>query len=219
MDCFIDNIPEKERMKIMRKLLRFSWWNPLEAVWADLNLRIHTVEGEQEYYSRFQKRVRVLIKWCCSISVYLSWSLHNPESPFSALSGLFTFQSCEKNLEVNKFSTIIGDQPSAERPESCLRLPVDDAGTKKGRTENLVLRPAGQFVDYLDIKIGQTENLFKRIDGHRRTCVGEELIWCFAFRSNNCVLLEHLVHLSLTAWGAKRMPYLLESKAQLGTVG
>ncbi|KAJ7080283.1 hypothetical protein C8R43DRAFT_965748 [Mycena crocata] len=121
MDRFIDNVPEKERMKIMRKFsrLRFSWWNPLEAAWAYLNLQPYKVVDGWGY---------VLLR------------------------------------------------------------------ENKSITENLALRPAGEFVDYLDVKIGQTEDLFQRIDDHRRT-------------SKNCVLLERLVHLTLTAWGAKRMPY------------
>ncbi|KAJ7445563.1 hypothetical protein B0H11DRAFT_1930557 [Mycena galericulata] len=67
-------------------------------------------------------------------------------------------------------------------------------------------RPAGEEVDWVDVKPGRATDLAARRESYADKCVGVELAWQYCYETKYSVLLERLVHLTLTARGAKRQP-------------
>ncbi|KAF8144792.1 hypothetical protein K438DRAFT_1782508 [Mycena galopus ATCC 62051] len=66
--------------------------------------------------------------------------------------------------------------------------------------------PDDEELDYLDIKVGEAIDMDARRAAYAK-CDGEEILWCFYYRTDHPKLIERLTHLTLAHIGAKRVPY------------
>ncbi|KAJ7906994.1 hypothetical protein B0H13DRAFT_1880053 [Mycena leptocephala] len=73
--------------------------------------------------------------------------------------------------------------------------------------QTIPFAPAGQEVDYIDVKAGFTTNLTARRKSYEKKCKDEEIVWLFCYETSHPKLIERLTHLSLWALDAHRDPY------------
>ncbi|KAJ7615719.1 hypothetical protein DFH06DRAFT_1145759 [Mycena polygramma] len=62
-------------------------------------------------------------------------------------------------------------------------------------------------LDWVDIKVGQAENMEHRTLDYELDCVDEPIVWAFCYQTSRPKLIERLTHLTLWEMGAKRVPY------------
>ncbi|KAJ6516685.1 hypothetical protein C8R47DRAFT_1063362 [Mycena vitilis] len=62
-------------------------------------------------------------------------------------------------------------------------------------------------LDWVDIKVGQAEDMEKRQLDYEVVCADEPIAWAFCYETSRPKLIERLTHLTLWEMGAKRVPY------------
>ncbi|KAJ6454894.1 hypothetical protein C8R47DRAFT_1082964 [Mycena vitilis] len=62
-------------------------------------------------------------------------------------------------------------------------------------------------LDWIDVKVGQAENVEVRQLDYELDCVDEPIAWAFCYETSRPKLIERLTHLTLWEMGAKRVPY------------
>ncbi|KAJ6487374.1 hypothetical protein C8R47DRAFT_1072032 [Mycena vitilis] len=63
-------------------------------------------------------------------------------------------------------------------------------------------------LDWVDVKVGQAENMENRQLDYEADCVDEPIHWAFCYQTSRPKLIERLTHLTLWEMGAKRVPYV-----------
>ncbi|KAJ7922744.1 hypothetical protein B0H13DRAFT_1865581 [Mycena leptocephala] len=67
--------------------------------------------------------------------------------------------------------------------------------------------PDDEELDWVDVKVGEAEDMDVRREYYERDCVDKLILWAYYYQTSNPKLIERLTHLTLRTMGAQHVPY------------